>query len=97
MLVRYQADGSLDTGFGLGGYQITNLGGFDIANAVAVRGDGKIIAAGCSLNNNLEQMALAQYDEQGQLDPAFNAGEPVLTSFGGSSSCAQSMSFTGSP
>jgi uncharacterized delta-60 repeat protein len=96
MLVRYNADGSLDTGFGLGGYQVTNMGGFDIANAVAVREDGNIVAAGCSLSDNVERMALMQYDEQGQLDPAFNSGNPVLTSFGGSSSCAQGVAFTGS-
>jgi uncharacterized delta-60 repeat protein len=96
MLVRYNAAGSLDTGFGLGGHQITDLGGFDIANTVAVREDGTIVAAGCSLSNNVERMALVQYDEQGQPDPAFNNGKPALTSFGGSSSCAQGVAFTGS-
>jgi uncharacterized delta-60 repeat protein len=45
-LVRYDADGSLDPTFGVGGEVITDFGGADSANAVALQGDGRLVAAG---------------------------------------------------
>jgi uncharacterized delta-60 repeat protein len=47
MLRRYNTDGSLDTTFDTGGTITTDISGrFDIANAVMIQPDGKIIAAG---------------------------------------------------
>src|SRR5438876_8573978 len=46
-LARYNPDGSLDATFGAGGTVTTAIGTIsDFANAVAVQGDGKIVAAG---------------------------------------------------
>ncbi|MDN3026185.1 delta-60 repeat domain-containing protein [Streptomyces sp. S.PB5] len=48
-LVRFNADGSPDTGFGTGGHTVIDLGGAggdDAAHAVALQPDGKIITAG---------------------------------------------------
>src|SRR5262245_24661714 len=46
-VVRYNADGSLDTGFGTGGKVTTDFAGsIDDAFAVALQADGKIVAAG---------------------------------------------------
>ncbi|WP_419553084.1 Calx-beta domain-containing protein [Candidatus Poriferisodalis sp.] len=53
VVVRYNADGSLDTGFGTAGTTTTDIGNdsFDVALAVALQTDGKIIAAGYSAND----------------------------------------------
>ena len=45
-LARYNADGSLDKSFGTGGKVATDFGNSDIALAVAIQQDGKIISAG---------------------------------------------------
>jgi uncharacterized delta-60 repeat protein len=48
-LVRYNTDGSLDTSFGGDGRVTSDFAGSaDIANAVAVQADGKIVVAGSS-------------------------------------------------
>ena len=43
-VARYNSDGSLDTTFSDDGLLITDIGGEDSANAVAVQPDGKIVA-----------------------------------------------------
>jgi uncharacterized delta-60 repeat protein len=74
-LARYTSDGRLDPSFGLGGVVITDVGGDDTANAVAVQPDGKIVVAGWSDR----QFALARYLSNGQLDPSFGKGGTVVT------------------
>jgi uncharacterized delta-60 repeat protein len=63
-LVRYNADGSLDTAFGAGGRVTTDFSGSeDRASGVAVQSDGKIVAAGyasSSVGYNYD-FALARY------------------------------------
>jgi uncharacterized delta-60 repeat protein len=94
LLARYNANGSLDSGFGASGHTITNFGSFDVANALALRADGAIAAAGCQVNNTVSSFALFQYSPRGLPDPSFHAGGPVFTSFGGSS-CANGVAFSG--
>jgi uncharacterized delta-60 repeat protein len=73
-LARYSPDGTLDSSFGTGGKVITDLGGDnDQANAVAILGDGKIVAAG---------FGLARYNPDGSLDPTFGTGGTVTTAIG---------------
>ena len=46
-LTRYNSNGALDASFGSGGLVTTDFGsGWDYAYAVAIQGDGKIVAAG---------------------------------------------------
>ncbi len=48
-MARLNADGSIDSAFGTNGYVHTPIQGMhDVANAVRVRDDGKILLAGCS-------------------------------------------------
>ena len=72
-LVRYNADGSLDTSFGNGGKVTTDFGGNDVALSVAVLADGKIVVSGISNGD----FALARYNSDGSLDTS--------TSFAGTS------------
>ena len=81
-LVRYNADGSLDTGFGTGGKVTTAFGtGYDEAYSVTVQADGKIIVAG-SANNGSEDFALVRYNADGSLDSGFGTGGKVTTPIG---------------
>jgi uncharacterized delta-60 repeat protein len=60
-IVRYNSDGTLDTGFGSGGRKTTDIaGGTDVAQAVAIQSDGKIVAAGRAFRNNFD-LTLARY------------------------------------
>jgi uncharacterized delta-60 repeat protein len=87
-LARYNADGSLDSSFGLGGKVLTDFGSgsVDTANAVAVQPNGKIVAAGISGSGGLFDFALVRYNANGSLDPGFGADGKVLTGFGVGSS-----------
>jgi uncharacterized delta-60 repeat protein len=78
-LVRYNANGSLDTTFGAGGKVRTamNAAGDDQANAVALQQDGKIVVAGTALGDFL----LARYNADGSLDTTFGSGGRVQIGF----------------
>jgi len=79
-LVRYDPGGTLDTGFGSGGKVTTSLGaGIDVAFAVAVQPDGKIVAAGYSHNGSNFDFALARYNRNGSLDRSFDGDGKVTT------------------
>ena len=71
-VVRLKADGSLDKGFGKGGRVTTVAAG--AAQAVAVQGDGKIVAGGAGL--------FARYNPDGSLDSSFGSGGKVATASG---------------
>ena len=89
-LVRYTTSGKLDASFGRGGKVLTSLGieGNDLANAVVVQPDGKIIAAGSSDKHMVEgpgtsDFALVRYTTSGTLDASFGKGGKVVTDVGG--------------
>ena len=66
------ADAELDATFGDDGKIITDLGGFESANAVAIQKDGKIVAAGSSFIGGSFDFAVARYNTDGSLDVTFN-------------------------
>lgn len=89
-LVRYNANGSLDTAFGTGGKVKTDFSGReDRPAAVAVQKDGKILVAGASsltaAANSPQQAALARYTAAGKLDTTFGTGGKLLLALGGRS------------
>ena len=84
-LARYTKSGALDAGFGTGGKVLTDLGSTDVASAVAVQPDGKIVVAGFSDANGSSDFALARYTKSGALNQRFGAGGKVLTDLGSSS------------
>jgi len=80
-LVRYNADGSLDTTFGNGGKVVTSFGSqSDTAYAVVVQPDGRIVAGGHT-NTALRgiDFALARYQANGALDASFGNNGQVIT------------------
>ena len=82
---RLLAAGSLDTTFNSVGWAATPIGaGIDVANAVAIQSDGKIVVAGGSGST----FALARYNANGSLDTTFDGDGKLTTTFGGTSSAA---------
>jgi uncharacterized delta-60 repeat protein len=76
-LVRYNADGSLDTTFDGDGIVITNfvVGNLtrEDARSIALQPDGKIVVAGyAELNTNNFAFALVRYNVNGSLDTSFD-------------------------
>jgi uncharacterized delta-60 repeat protein len=81
-LVRYNADGSLDTTFDGDGKVTTAVGGIsDGGFAVAMQPDGKIVAAGHSYNGENEDFAVVRYNSDGSPDTSFDVDGKVTTDF----------------
>ena len=73
-LVRYNADGTLDTSFG-GGDGIATLGfgfGSDSASSVLLQADGKIVLVGNAYNGSYQDVAVVRYNADGTLDTSFS-------------------------
>ena len=72
------ADGDLDPTFGTGGMVTTDLKrSTDIANAVAVQADGKLVVVGQSYKQNDfsdEDFVVTRYNTNGTLDNTFGTG-----------------------
>ncbi len=79
-VARYNTDGSLDASFGMGGLVITDFGGFDGGNAVAIQKDGKIVVAGFAGDED-SVFAVARYNRDGSLDITFGVDGKVTTDF----------------
>ncbi|MEZ5494606.1 MAG: hypothetical protein R3E61_08535 [Pseudomonadales bacterium] len=83
-LVRYNIDGSLDTSFDGDGKVTTDISGdYDRASSVIQQADGKLVAAGRSVNGGNEDFALVRYNADGSLDASFDGDGKVTTAIGG--------------
>ena len=79
---RYNADGSLDASFDGDGKVTTDFDSRDdLAYAVAIQADGKIVAVGAAVVTN-SRFALVRYNPDGSLDSSFGAGGKVTTDVG---------------
>ncbi|MCA1539953.1 VCBS repeat-containing protein [Bradyrhizobium sp. NBAIM32] len=78
-IVRFNADGSLDTGFGDGGKVITDLLVDDFGQSVALQSDGSIVVSGYSFNGSSFDFAIVRYSADGSLDTTFNGDGRVTT------------------
>ncbi len=90
-LARYNTDGSLDTNadadpgthFDTDGKVVADLGSnSDVANAVAIQGDGKIVVAGQFSNIAGSDFALARFDANGSPDNGFDTDGKLTTDIG---------------
>jgi uncharacterized delta-60 repeat protein len=81
------AAGDLDPTFGTGGMVTTDINrSTDIANAVAVQSDGKLIVVGQTYKNNDfsgEDFVVTRYNTDGTLDNTFGRSGKVRTDFAG--------------
>jgi uncharacterized delta-60 repeat protein len=94
-LVRYNIDGSLDTTFGTNGIVITEIAIYDAARAVAIQGDGKIVAAGTSGGNTNYGFLLVRYNTNGSVDTMFGTNGIVTTAIGTGTDLANAVAIQG--
>ena len=88
--------GDLDASFGIGGTVTTDFPGSDIAQALAIQGNGRIVVAGqsCAGASGCD-FAVARYLSTGLLDGTFGAGGKVITDFGASYDDAHALALQG--
>jgi uncharacterized delta-60 repeat protein len=82
-VLRLNADGTFDDSFGDSGMATTSITGLtDVAHAVVVQADGKIVVAGEGnlINSNF---AVARYDRNGDLDTSFAIDGKLVVDFAG--------------
>jgi uncharacterized delta-60 repeat protein len=81
-LLRYNADGTLDTSFGGDGKVTTNLTRtVDLAEAVAIQANGKIVVVGRASPDRGGKFAVVRYKPDGGLDKSFSADGKKITDF----------------
>jgi uncharacterized delta-60 repeat protein len=82
-MVRYHADGALDSSFDGDGKAVTDLGPFfEGAAAVALQADGKIVLAGAVDSGGNTVFGLVRYNANGTLDTSFDGDGKLLTPIG---------------
>lgn len=97
VLARYNANGTLDTTWDGDGIAVTDFGASDVCRAMALQGNGKVVAAGYTgVGGGAPAMpgegdgekgpsdaALARYNTNGSLDATFGTGGKVITDLQG--------------
>ncbi len=78
-IARINTDGSLDTDFSNDGKHVVPFGTYDMATALAIQTDGKILVGGDAEN----QLGLVRFTAFGVLDNTFGIGGKVLTPIAG--------------
>ena len=87
-LARYNTNGSLDTTFDSDGKVVTDINGVDnVANAIALQNNGKIVVAGYNIIGIKHDFALARYNSNGSLDATFDGDGIVVTDRGQADIC----------
>ncbi len=93
VLIRLNADGTFDTGFGGGDGIVTlNTSARDDFNSIEIQADGKIIAAGND-QTGFGNALIARYNADGSLDTAFANGGVFTTLFGSGTSEIYDLAF----
>lgn len=81
-LLRYNANGTLDSSFGTAGLASTLVGdGMDSGNGIGLvlQPDGKVLLAGHAYNGSDVDFALVRYTISGTADASFGGGDGVVT------------------
>jgi len=71
LVLRYNVDGSLDSGFGTNGVVIYDIGYSNLGDAVAIQSDGKIVVSGSSYDGPDRDVLVLRYNTDGSLDSGF--------------------------
>jgi len=84
VVVRYNANGSLDTTFDTDGKVATDIGTNSVDNiySVVVQSDGKIVVAGWSNAGGRSDFTVVRYNTNGSLDTTFDTDGKVITDIG---------------
>lgn len=82
IMARRNEDGSADSSFDSDGILINNITEDDLAMAMAILPDGKIVVTGISNIGSDESSMLLKYNTDGSLDFSFDSDGIVITEFG---------------
>ena len=84
VVVRYNANGTLDTSFDTDGKVVSDIGTLsdDAANSVVLQSDGKIVVAGYSDAGGSSDFIMARYNTNGTLDTSFDTDGKVVSDIG---------------
>ena len=83
-MARYNSDGSVDTGFGVDGVVIHELGGQDEGiGAIMAQADGRLVAAGYTNGGpgSHRDMAFTRFNTDGSLDLSFGTNGSLVINF----------------
>lgn len=87
VLVRYHANGALDTFFGAGGRVITNVSGTDRGTCLAIQNDGKILVGGTNDIGASPDFTILRFNKDGSPDTTFSGDGLIDFTFGGNDLC----------
>jgi len=83
VVIRYNADGSLDTSFDTDGIVISDIGYDDFSNSIAIQNDGKIVIGGSTLDTSTtsynRNFLVVRYNIDGSLDNSFGGDGSIST------------------
>jgi uncharacterized delta-60 repeat protein len=84
---RFNANGSIDSGFGINGQTLDPMGSndYDYLNFLTIAANGQILSGGYTLSNNLDYFTLVRIDPNGSLDSSFAADGNLLFYYPGAS------------
>lgn len=82
-IVRYKADGSLDTSFGTGGKVTIDCGGDDDARTMTIDSSGKILIGGSIKINGGTDSVIIRLNVDGSLDTSFGVSGKLIKDYGG--------------
>lgn len=81
-LARYRENGTLDPSFGIGGVMVSDVDRREVALALAIGRDGRLVVGGTSFAEPDHALLLARYLPDGSADPTFGMLGHVLTNLG---------------
>ena len=91
-VVRLNANGTLDSGFGIGGKSQVDMGGSDFAYSLGLQGDGKIVLGGHSQNSSVNSYSTLRLNANGTIDSAFGIGGRAIVDVKFDGGIARSLS-----
>lgn len=95
-LIRYNADGNIDTGFGINGRVITTIGeNSDLINEIIIEPDGKILAGGYTSSESNPWMCMFRYLANGRIDSSFGVNGIVINNDDNSRKCSAARQVDG--
>ncbi len=80
-LLRFNTDGTADTGFGSNGLVITSIGIYSTAYALCIQEDGKILSAGQTMDVTADGIII-RYNPNGSLDTSFGSSGTIVINSG---------------
>ena len=92
---RLNADGSIDSTFGVSGKIVTAAGSNDAFFSILLQPDGRIIVSGSTSGGaGKTDFLLERFDTSGKIDPSFGKAGRAVADFGGTTAVAYCATFT---